>query len=366
MKVIFIVNSVSATICIKRIEEFVAQGYEVEAYGFSQLEPQKSIPKNFKITTIGEYSSKSSYLDRMKVITKGVRFVINKHRSENDVIYYLYMLHVASVFRLFAAKDVKYIYEESDLRHTYSKSSFLRNTSELIDKWVIKGAMLSVFTSEGFLEYHFKNRIPKNVHIITNRLDADIEQLPKCKEKEIDPRRLIFGFVGNLRFNTIVKFSDVFCENFPDYELHFYGTTLLKWVDKFKRLEKYSNCYFHGSFLNPKDLPTIYSSIDVVLSAYDTDSANHRYAEPNKLYEAIYFNTPIIVSKGTYLSKKVNKLNVGYEVDALDKKSICDLIKSMTIGSLNEKISSCKSIDSKYCINNNQDFFDRINSLINR
>ena len=35
---------------------------------------------------------------------------------------------------------------------------------------------------------------------------------------------------------------------------------------------------------------------DMVVATYDVTIENVRYAEPNKIYEAIFFETPIILS----------------------------------------------------------------------
>ena len=364
MKIIFIINSIEATLPIKRIEEFIAQGYEVEAYGFSQLGHPKSHPKNFTINTIGSYTSKTPYWKRFLIINKGIRNVIKKHRNEKNIIYYLFLLQTAMAFCLQSKQQ--YIYEESDMLHTYLKNFLLRNTLEVIDKWIIRNSLVSVFTSEGFLYYHFKETKLSNTFIITNRLTTDIEKYPKKQKEAINNKQIRIGFVGNLRFNSVINFADTLCQNFPDKEMHFWGSPIQKWESGFNNLKKYTNCYFHGKFTNPDDLPYIYSKIDVVLSAYDTDSINPRYAEPNKLYESIYFNTPIIVSSDTFLAKKVKLLGIGYEVNALDKNSIIELIKSITVQSIQEKIRNCKLIDKRHCLNYNSEFFDYLYKLLNK
>lgn len=73
-------------------------------------------------------------------------------------------------------------------------------------------------------------------------------------------------------------------------------------------LKDINNIFFHGAFKNPIDLPKIYSKIDFIVATYDTTTLNPQYAEPNKIYEAIFFRTPIIVSYNSYLANKVNKL----------------------------------------------------------
>lgn len=362
MKIVFIINIVSAQRCIKRIEEFVTYGYEVEVYGFSRKKEMHAKPKHFSVELIGEYDDALPYFQRMPILKRGIQSVLNKHRHENDVVYYLFQLDVALAFKLLTLNR-KYLFEESDIMHTYINNFLLRNTLEIIDKWIIKHSLLSIFTSEGFLLYHYGLKRPDNVYVITNRLNSEIVNIEK-KEKHTESGKLRIGFVGSPRYDSIANFIKVACTNFPQYELHIYGEIKGRYKNNFEVLHQFPNCHFHGAFKNPDDLPSIYAEIDLVLSTYDTEYINVRYAEPNKLYEAIYFETPIIVSKDTFLSDKVKKLGIGYSVDPKSEKDIINLIKSIDRTSLEDKEKACRLIEKEKCINVNDDFFNQLCNIL--
>lgn len=126
---------------------------------------------------------------------------------------------------------------------------------------------------------------------------------------------------------------------------------------------KYNNVFYHGRFKNPNDLPKIYENIDILLCTYDYRIDNVRYAEPNKLYEAIYFRKPIIVSSNTFLSNKVSELNIGYHIDSLDKNSIVSFFNNLTSGSLRTKVNACSAIPREECIMNDTEFFEHIKMI---
>ena len=128
-------------------------------------------------------------------------------------------------------------------------------------------------------------------------------------------------------------------------------------------LKEYPNCKFHGAFNSPLDLPQIYSRIDLVLSTYDVESVNVFYAEPNKIYEAIYFRTPIIVSSGTFLAEKFNRLNIGFDVDAMNELSIIDLVKNINNELLLDKKKSLDLIPMSEVINVNDFLFEKLSNL---
>lgn len=353
MKIVFIMNGLDPRF-FKRIHEFSKNGYEVEAYGFSRNGMIADAQK-FKLEVIGDIQSIQPYYKRVGTLRNGIQKVVNYY-SGKKVVYYLFQLDIAMVFKMCTFKN-NYIYEESDLRHTYMKNP-LKAIMERIDKYIIKKSIMSVFTSEGFLDYHYPNKRPVNTYVIPNRLHPNILEIEE-KEKVSQKGLLSVGFVGAVRYNAILNFIEVFCYNFPEYQMHVFGYVENEMEDKFKSLTKYKNLKFHGAFKNPDDLPIIYSKIDVVLSTYDAEYDNVRYAEPNKLYEAIYFNTPIIVSKNTFLETKVLKYKIGYSVDAKSEQDIIQLIKDVN-ETLNNRIENCRKIDKKECVNLNQTFFERL------
>lgn len=65
-----------------------------------------------------------------------------------------------------------------------------------------------------------------------------------------------------------------------------------------------------------------------------------------------------------FLGEKVKKLNIGYTVNALDIVDIKQLIDSLTIENLNNKIVSIKRLGKDYAINYNEKFFQLLSQKI--
>lgn len=360
-KVIFILNSIQAQRCIKRIEEFIDNGYSVEVYGFKRNIVQHTISDKFKINIIGEINNSSPYLQRINIILHGVKSVFQLHNNEDGLLYYYFGIDIALCASWM--KQQIYIYEESDLVHTYLTNNILKNIFEYLDKRIIKKSLLTVFTSKGFYHYHFGDKNLDNILILTNRLNKKIINLPLITKDIPMLSNLKIGFVGDVRYNSVLSFSKIFISTFPQHEFHFFGNPE-SLLTEFEKLKEYPNVFFHGKFINPQDLPSIYSQIDLVLSTYDVEFENVRYAEPNKLYEAIYFRTPIIVSKGTFLSEKVDRLNIGYSIDPLNREEIVRFINGLTTESILQKINSLTDIPCEVAIDENKEFFEKIREKI--
>lgn len=348
-KIVFIANAFHQPRVKKRIQEFLKRGYDVEVYGFDRDTETDTSDWGVETKCVGRLPSSMPYHNRLKKIYSGIREVLKQEKDQN-AIFYLFQLDVALIFTLLSGRD--YIYEESDLVHTQLSNRYLRNFLERRDQSIIKRSQFSVFTSDGFPKFHFGHIKDNHWITIPNKLDTKIESFPLYSTKPTPCGRLSIGFVGFPRYKSVVKFADMTTANFENIDFHFFGKIVEANQKYFKELEKRANCYFHGQFKNPEDLSSIYSQIDLVLSTYGDDTINTRYAEPNKLYEAIYFETPIIVSKGTFLADQVRKYDIGFEVDCNDEEGIINFLKVMTRTQIDAKIDSCRKIPKPFCISN--------------
>jgi len=83
---------------------------------------------------------------------------------------------------------------------------------------------------------------------------------------------------------------------------------------------------FTGKYDYDSEIAGLYGLVDCVYAVYDADNANVKIALPNKLYEAIYCELPIIVAKGTYLVELVEKWRVGVAVSHTDGKELAEAL----------------------------------------
>ena len=185
------------------------------------------------------------------------------------------------------------------------------------------------------------------------------------KKRELHIDKIKIGFAGIIRFESIYHFVKACADYGKNIEMHLFGiySDADEWSTKIEKIENdYPNVIFHGRFTNPGDLPSIYEGIDLVLCTYPP-TLGVKYAEPNKLYEAIYFRCPIVVSEKVFLGNKVKTLNIGYVIDAMDEEKIKLFLKSLNAYDYQKKIDACNSIPQNECINQNDAFFKQIEDL---
>lgn len=127
--------------------------------------------------------------------------------------------------------------------------------------------------------------------------------------------------------------------------------------------ETYSNIQYYGKFKNPEELPQIYKNIDINVACYDTSTQNERIAEPNKLYESLFFSKPLVVSENTFLASRVKEYGCGYVINPFDDQSIIDFVKSLKVADLNEIIYKEYQLNTSSLLDNPLDLMNKIHTL---
>lgn len=356
-QIVFILSSLNDSHFRKRVEEFVEHGYKVIVYGFKRKGQKLEKNSIFQPILLGEIESRN-YTSRLSLFNKSLKSIANECKGK---ICFYSSLDIAMFAHLYIKSP--YIYEVCDLTELTIGNRILRNALTCINRYTIKKSLVTIITSEGFAE-HFGGIDKKKMWFIPNKVSPNIP-IYEPKTRTINLEKIKIGFAGVIRFETIYHFAQACADYGKNIELHLFGVYSAsdKWGEKVKTLtDTAPNIVFHGSFSNPADLPSIYNQIDLVLCTY-TPSLGVKYAEPNKLYEAIYFRCPIIVSENVFLGDKVHRLNIGYIVDAMDEKKIKLFLESLNASDYQSKIDACKSIPQSECINRNDDFFKQIESL---
>ena len=343
----------------RRIQEFIDTGFDCDVFCMSHSED--IVTPRYKVTYLNENKlSNMSYLRRMLLFSREIGGIVDKY-DKKKTLFYFFSFNTA--FLVLLRWDLRYIYEESDMLFDRFSSTFLRNMIIKMNRHIISKSRITVFTSEGFAHFYYKSDIPKNIVFIPNKVDKRSLDLPVVKKRETDYNHLIFGFVGSLRYETLRNFAYVLIKNFPSTQFDFYGRNTDFSDEDIQELKNTGRIFFHGTFKNPDDLPHIYSQLDFVVATYDVSGINPRYAEPNKLYEAIFFRTPIIVSRNSFLEHKVKELGVGFSVNALDDNDIVSQINAITPDIYKDYVSKLESIEKESVVTSNEELIHKVLSL---
>ena len=94
--------------------------------------------------------------------------------------------------------------------------------------------------------------------------------------------------------------------------------------------------FFVGKF-SQEDLPKLTPSADVGISLIENISKSYYYALPNKLFEYIMAEVPVVVSNLPQMKEIVDKFNVGFAVDPENKDELITALKNLTSDELQYK-----------------------------
>jgi succinoglycan biosynthesis protein ExoL len=187
-----------------------------------------------------------------------------------------------------------------------------------------------IVTSTAFKEYIVQKYLLEDhkIQVVENKLQLGdfFTSEDKILFKQID-NNFTIGIIGYLRYKNIIDFLEAFRFNDNNnFKIVIYGDGHLK-----KQILQYvddDSIKYFGQFKYPDDIKRIYSQIDLAFSMYDSNDLNVRLALPNKLYEAMYFRKPIIVSSNTYLSDNVEKYGIGIKWDQDDMTNLIKYLNS--------------------------------------
>lgn len=361
-EIVFIAGTTKQPRVIRRIQDFKEHGYNVHVFAFErQGDSRKS--SELQMTILGSIESGKGYLSRLRYVYSKIKKEVIPIFEGKNVLYYIFGFDMASACTILLSKK-KYIFELADLQEL-NYNGIMRKILVAWNRKIMSLSFETVFTSEGFKEYYFGDKSVSNVTILPNKLNKVVKELD-FPHKKFDANHIQIGFTGAIRFPTVLLFAQVIDRFFPNIELHFFGqcNDLDIKEDIETLFARSKNVFFHGVFKNPDDLPEIYSKIDMILALYPADKMGVVYAEPNKLYEAIFYEKPIIVSQNIFLGDKVTKLNVGFAIDGSNEKSIREFLESLTTEMITEKIEACRKIEKNYSIDNSDDFFDKIGNRL--
>lgn len=226
------------------------------------------------------------------------------------------MLRIACQIKRESQKPVAVIYEVADLhRLLVDRQRGLRRFAQfLLKKEDIRcsaQASLVILTSERYYDTYFNAFTPKSKVLYLPNI-PDLSAFAAYQKK--DPSRdFTVGFIGGVRYKTQMRHL---IEAARQCRMRL---LIAGFETEPAEIEPLCKAYDRGTWVGrfdyAQDAAALYGKCDVMYAVYDAGMANVRVALPNKLYEAIYCEMPLIVAKGTYLQQVVESWGVGIAVD---------------------------------------------------
>lgn len=243
--------------------------------------------------------------------------------------------------------DVRIVFEVADLRENYitkPKKAIDRVITVMLlqrEKKAFKNVDFLVVTSPKFYDMHYNALISKDKMLfIPNAPDVEVFKDYKKHEGEFT-----VGFIGGIRYLQQMKML-VDAAGMVGCKVLFAGaggtSTDYEEIQAYCKGKDYVQ--FTGRYDYNTQIAGLYGMVDCVFAVYDADNPNVRIALPNKLYESILCELPIIVAKGTYLEELVKEWGVGVSVSHKDVNELAETLKMLMInqGLYGQIVTGCQ------------------------
>jgi glycosyltransferase involved in cell wall biosynthesis len=248
----------------------------------------------------------------------------------------LYALPPAYIIKKFFNKDVKIVYdchEHETEAGVYLGKPLLKWLAKIFERKMIKAVDSVITVSDSIAQDYVRLYQIKKPHLVMNCPNYKrYRSFNLFREKfNIGEDKTLFLFQGEyLQGRGVEKLIEIFKELEKVNEslaliLLVYGEGIEELKEKIKDS---GNIFWHDKV--SKDIYMNYvASADWGIYLMENICKNHDYALPNKLFDYIMANLPVVVSDLKEMKKFVDENKIGYAIDSKDTDAVIELLKGV-------------------------------------
>ncbi len=331
---------------------FDVQVVALHEAGLKEFETIKNIPV-YRIKLKSRNWSKNKAVQLLKYLE--FLYKVSKEFKDADIVHCndLNALTAGILIKVFH-KDTKIVYDahEYEINDKPNQSRWSIRLKYLLEKILIKYAKRVITVSDSIASEYVKlYGIKKPALVLNTPPYTIIEKKDLFRENlGIGKEKRIFLYQGALSYGRGVE---ILLETFKILEregvhqpcIVFMGYGPLEDLIK-EASRKYANIYFHEA-VDPDILLNFTSSADCGISMIEDSCLSYRYSLPNKLFEYIMAEIPVIVSNLPEMKRLVMEHKIGVvakenSIEAI-KEAIKDVLKFNRV-QLQENIQRVKKI----------------------
>jgi len=330
-------------------------GYDVQVVALYD-EGQKEFEsiQNIPVHRI-KLKSRNWLKNKLVQLLKYFEFVykVIKNYKNSDIIHCndLNTLPIGVIIKKFFNKNAKIVYDAHKYEtETVHLKGIEKKIVKIIEKYLIKYADKIITVSDSIANEYVKlYNIEKPALVLNTPLFKNIEKKDLFREKlGIKKDKTIFLYQGGLSKGRGIE---VLLDAFKDINdnksvIVFMGYGPLEKVIQ-EASKKYPNIYFHPA-VSPEVLLDYTSSADFGILFYENSCLNHYYCAPNKMFEYLMAEIPVIVSNLYEMRKLVNKYKIGVVAKENSPKGLKEAIKEAMSLDRNELLENIKKVKKIY------------------
>jgi len=219
-----------------------------------------------------------------------------------------------------------------------------------MEKLSVKLANLVIICEKGRLQ---QMAVIPNQYIIVPNIPEGIDDLAFPSEVSIDYHddnfSIAIAYVGGLVEHRGLKELVNVVSRYPRIRLNIAGfgnDAIVQYITRMS--EKFTNIFYYGKIPYGEAL-SIMKQSDILYAMYYKTNPNHFYAAPNKFYEALALEKPIITTAGTLVGDKVKSIKSGYVINE-GERAFADLLDKLINDGIHIKMDFAKAFQKEISI----------------
>lgn len=304
-------------------------------WGEGLLEEQYIHPKIKVVRLRTKFSGKQvSSIKKAPAFFKRFIQVLKEFNPDVLNVHQVKILPVIPLLPIFGI-HAKYIYDAHELEtETISlKGSKLKRVFKYVEKTLIRKFSLTIVVSDSINNWYQTKYGINNIVTVRNCPIAPDHSLNNDLFREnlgIPKNTMIFLYQGGISTGRGVELIlECFSKNaFEDKCVVFLGYGALENMVKEFSID-HKNIYFHPA-ASPDVLLNYTSSADIGLSLIENTCLNEDYCLPNKLFEYLMAQIPIVVSDLKDQRSFIGKYDIGLVLEDFSAEALSAIIASMT------------------------------------
>lgn len=309
----------------------IGVGYSVQALGwdrsgnFPTQENRDGVPV-YRLPIRAEYGKGVGNLPQLLRWQWGLWRWLLQHRAEYDVIHACDFDTVlpAIWIKTFYGKRVIYDIFDFYSDHLRATPGWVKSIIRNLDLWAIGKVDALILVDDTRIDQVARSK-PHLTSIIYNSPEDMKEKYSRVDKSTTGNFHL--AYIGLLQVERGLLQMLSVLRNHPEWYLDLAGFG----GDEDRILaaaSNMSNIRWHGR-VSYQQAIQLNAAADVLFATYDPAIPNHKYASPNKIFEAMMLGKPIIVAAGTNMDRIIAEIDCGRIVQYGDLPSLEKTLQSL-------------------------------------
>ena len=322
----------------KAADTLVANGYEVTVVGWDRgstiAERDEDLPLEHGVVRIIRFGILAMFgggikknLFPLAKFQSQLHKWLRRHKDEYDIIHSFDFdtgFIASKIARKYNKKLIYHILDFYTDSHNVP-SEFLRAKVKNTEFSIINNADALIICTEKRRE-QIDGTKPKKMEIIHNTPKADSQISDSFGELKSSSRCKVV-YVGILAGSRFIREIIKFVGQDDRFEFHIGGFGIME-NEVAEAAEKCERIFYYGKLPYDKTL-ALEQACDIMTAIYDPKIPNHKFAAPNKFYEALMLGKPVIMARNTGFDEIIESNNIGCLIEFSEKGLSIGLNKLM-------------------------------------